>query len=265
MSEQNNPKFNEILEDTWGIFKPNLKSIAIITAVVYIPVNFILNLVNLNSPTIPDNATTTEILNSIKQQMRVGQLLEGTLGLIGTFALYYIILKAQQKKNIDPLKALKEGLNKFFGGFLVNLNLGVRLLLLLIALIIPGLVFAVFWAFALQAYFFRQKTGYDALIYSKSLVKGRWWHVFQIQISIWILSFITGLILGLPYIFLPENLGINIIYDTFIDLSFMFFLTAQVIYFFKLEKTLPKNKPALEPTPAPPKKESKQTKEVASK
>ncbi len=63
---------------------------------------------------------------------------------------------------------------------------GICLLGLFILLIIPGLIFAVFWYFTLYIVLYYGKTGMDAMKESKSLVKGRWrktlWYIMLIGI-----------------------------------------------------------------------------------
>jgi hypothetical protein len=44
--------------------------------------------------------------------------------------------------------------------------------------IIPGIIFAIFWAFASYVYLIEKAGVFESIRGSKKLVKGRWWSVF---------------------------------------------------------------------------------------
>ena len=68
-----------------------------------------------------------------------------------------------------------------------------------VALIIPGIIFGVFFQFGVLVSVTRNQMGMRALKYSMRLVKGRWWYAFACSIMF---SFIVPLVLSLPFMML---------------------------------------------------------------
>ncbi len=69
---------------------------------------------------------------------------------------------------------------------------------LFLLLIIPGLIFAVFWYFTLYIVLYYGKTGMDAMKESKSIVTGRWWKTLGYMLLIGIISALAiGIIVAL--------------------------------------------------------------------
>jgi uncharacterized membrane protein len=60
---------------------------------------------------------------------------------------------------------------------LTQLLTALAILGLTLLLVVPGIIFAVYWAFTQQIATLTDKSGRDAMKYSKELVKGRWWKV----------------------------------------------------------------------------------------
>lgn len=61
----------------------------------------------------------------------------------------------------------------------VGLLQGLLLIPLFLALVIPFFIFIVYWIFSIQAAVVEKKRYYDALRFSRSIVRGRWWEVFS--------------------------------------------------------------------------------------
>ncbi|MBI2436358.1 MAG: hypothetical protein HYV41_01265 [Candidatus Magasanikbacteria bacterium] len=73
----------------------------------------------------------------------------------------------------------------------------------MILLIIPGIIFAVWFGFGMYALVLENKRGTDALKYSKSLVSGRWFGVFwRLVAPVLVFIIIVGIaqwIVGIPF------------------------------------------------------------------
>ncbi|MEK6925870.1 MAG: hypothetical protein AABW50_01185 [Nanoarchaeota archaeon] len=116
-------------------------------------------------------------------------------------SISYIHLSLSKSKNISLSECLRvsKGLFwKYLGLCIVTL---LALIGLFILLIIPGIIFMVFWIFASYA-LINEKLGIvDSLKKSKSIVKGRWWRTFGFLILLLLIvvafSFVIGL---LPFI-----------------------------------------------------------------
>ena len=65
-------------------------------------------------------------------------------------------------------------------------------------LIIPGIIFGVFWIFAVYIFFSEKGTIRSSLKKSRKIVNGKWWRIFgSILLLVIIVSFISGII-GFP-------------------------------------------------------------------
>lgn len=72
----------------------------------------------------------------------------------------------------------------------------ILILLWSLLLIIPGIIFSIFYSFAVYALFFEDKKGLAAIKRSKSLVKNYWWpvagRVFGFSLLLWIFMSLLG-------------------------------------------------------------------------
>jgi hypothetical protein len=84
------------------------------------------------------------------------------------------------------------------------------LLVLLMALTIVGIPFAIWkyveWQFVQQEIIFNDKRLRDAFRGSTRLVRGNWWRTVRVAGFLWLISIVTGPILGFALIFTPLSL-----------------------------------------------------------
>ena len=202
----------EILSNSWKLFTENFKLILIITLIVYIPINIILSLVPVD--TLVEQQGT---LRGFGTYFRIIRILEGLVGIIATMAIAFAMKSKLDKKYIDFKIALKKSLSRWLPAIGTNILLGIFLLGLFLLLIIPGIVYSVYWAFTVYAVILYDKAGKKALDHSKSVVKGRWWKVFWYFLIFEVLAIIVAAIAAIPSWFLPENALFYIVSDTFIE------------------------------------------------
>ncbi len=86
----------------------------------------------------------------------------------------------------------------YFWAYLgVSLLTAILVLLWALLLIIPGIIFSIFYAFAAYVFFFEGKKGMDALRRSKDLVKGYFWPVLGriafISVLLWLFMFFISI------------------------------------------------------------------------
>ncbi len=91
-----------------------------------------------------------------------------------------LIDKIYKKEPIEANKIYESAFKKIPSYFLVSLLVGLITMAGLILLIIPGIIFAVWYSFAVYINILEDKNnkGWDALKSSKDLVKGRWGKTF---------------------------------------------------------------------------------------
>jgi hypothetical protein len=85
------------------------------------------------------------------------------------------------------------------------LLVGVLVLLWSLLLIIPGIIFGVFYGFALYVLVFENIRGMAAIKRSQQLVTGYWWAVFGRTLFLILGALLVSFVLSIPYIFFPEG------------------------------------------------------------
>jgi len=216
----------EILSESWKRFTENFKLILIITLIIYVPINIILSLIPIEGS-----------FEGFRIYFKIIQFLESFIGIIATMAIAFLIKNKIDDKSISVEEAFKKSLSKWGTVIGTNILLGLFILGLTILLIIPGIIFGIYWAFTMFAVIFKNKSYKNALDYSKSIVKGRWWTVAGYSFVFGILAIIAGFIGGIPYWFLPDNIISNIATDTLIDILYSFFIVVSTIFFINFNAT----------------------------
>lgn len=138
-------------------------------------------------------------------------VLFGLLGL-ATFAwaIYYgtrakIGIMLLLKNDFKSVKADFEESKKYFWRFLwASLLVALLTVVLSLFLIIPGIVVAVFYAFALFAVVFADKRTFSSLEYSYDLVKKYWWPVFGRFMLLGLIAFVLISIMNIPMAYLND-------------------------------------------------------------
>lgn len=128
------------------------------------------------------------------------------------FALYYsirtylaIFLLVKHDFSGQELDLFKKSADYFWSYISLVLMMMVLIFLWLFALIIPAIIFSVFYAFSVYAFMFEGKRDIDAVKRSKELVKGYWWAVFG-RIFLFCLIIWTFIgILSIPLRFVPQD------------------------------------------------------------
>lgn len=226
----------KILSLGWKYFEQNWKTILFIILIIYIPINIIVTLTSIH--------TNYADFGSVSGGMRLYQLLQAVIGIIATMAIALVV-----KSNIDGnTLSLKESLKKaarlWPKAFSTNILLAICLIGLTLLLIVPGLIFGIYWMFSLYAVIFHDKIGTKAFGYSKSVVKGRWWKVLGYSIVFGILmviaSLVIGLITGLISGLIPTIAGssiVEIVLTTGGDFVLAFFTVVSTVFFLNFDKT----------------------------
>ena len=216
----------KIFSESWKHFTENFQSILMITLIVYIPINMILFFV-------PGG----ESLDDMRIYFRVIQLLEAFIGIIATMAIAYVIKAKIDGESINTDDALKKALSMWTKVVSTNILLGIFLFGLTLLLVIPGVIYYVYWVFTIYVVLFNGKTGKSAMDYSKGIVKNRWWRVAGYSFAFGILGFIVGITVGIPYWFLPENIITSVVSDTLIDIALSFFTVISIVFFVNFDAT----------------------------
>lgn len=149
-----------------------------------------------------------------------------------------------QIKNMQD--ELKNTVPLIFPAILASFFAGLAILGGLLLLIIPGIIFSVWFAFVLYCVVFEEKKGVEALKASKALVDGRWWSVLWglllPGLVFAILTMIAQWIVTIPFAFMGTNSLASIIIlsivTTVVSILFIPLSTAApTILYAELKKT----------------------------
>ncbi len=122
----------------------------------------------------------------------------------------YLVLKTPTVEFKELFKNTKGLFWKFFG---LSLLTGILVMLWTLLLIIPGIIFGIFYSFALYLLIFEDIKGMEALKKSKAMVSGYWWGVFGRTMFLLLVAMLASFILSLPFIFLSEGTILYSIYS----------------------------------------------------
>ncbi|MEM8605261.1 MAG: hypothetical protein AAGF24_15685, partial [Cyanobacteria bacterium P01_H01_bin.121] len=124
-------------------------------------------------------------------------LISGVIGILSTLTVVKLTERSIRGQSIDAGSALQSMAGKIPIAIVVGIITGILVLIGFILLILPGIWVSVVLTFALPAVALRN-CGFNALAYSRELVKERWWDVFGRGIVMGI----CFLILFIPFIIL---------------------------------------------------------------
>jgi hypothetical protein len=155
--------------------------------------------------------------------------------LIADLALVYAVKELIEGRKTDYRNALRQSLKRWPAAVGTEMIMAVFLAGLFILFIIPGIIFAVYWSFALFAVMIRNKSGTFALYYSRSLVKGRWWKVLGYSVSFGLLSFLPVIPFLVLWFMMPKDPFTDLLYSTVSNISMSFYTVAWTVYFLNLD------------------------------
>ncbi|MCY6369922.1 hypothetical protein [Clostridium ganghwense] len=206
----------EIFAYAFNIYKAKIKMILFIILIISIPSNLIIDLLSPYS-----NKLGSELLKIIGVYIDV---------FIEVGAIY-ITYKYVNDEYVECNQLCKAIFSRWKGIIWTTIVAGIILLGFSLLLVIPGVIFWIYYSFIFQAVVIKNLSGTDALSYSKNLVKGYWWNLFIIQI----LRIITAVIVILPINFISKNVIYGVISNTSVHFVMIFFDVAITICFFSLD------------------------------
>lgn len=162
----------------------------------------------------------------------------------GIWAIYYgIRVRAAMiiliKNNYTSPKESFEETKKFFWGYVwVSILSTIIIGLWALLLIIPGIIFAIYYLLFNYTFFFEGLTGMQAIRRSKELVKGYWWEVFGRVLFIGLIAGIINIFLASPLDSMVEGTASFISYNIFMNLIWALISPIIVIYIYDIFRDL---------------------------
>ncbi len=209
----------------WELFREHFASILPIVLIVYIPINIGLSFVPV------DYLIEEYGLRGFTMYMRIIQLTEFFFGVVATLALATLIEAALAGQPITWQQALRHALSRWGASIGTGLLAGLIIVGLCFLLIVPGIIWGLYYSLFVYVVALRGLSGKNALNYSKSILKGQWWRVFGYLAAIGILGFLAGIAVVALFYFTPDNMILNIVSDTLTDIVAALFMIMTCVFF----------------------------------
>ncbi|MHB8903701.1 MAG: hypothetical protein ACYC40_01175 [Patescibacteria group bacterium] len=156
----------------------------------------------------------------------------------------YIGMFLLVKKNYigNELEIFKETKKYFWSYLWLSVLTTIFILLWTLLLIIPGLIFSIFYSFAVYAFFFEDLKGMAAIKRSISLVKNYWWAVFGRFIVIAFLLWIFTMIISIPLHFTDDKSIFFSAWNSVVQIINFLIGPISLLYFYQIYQDLVKIK-----------------------
>lgn len=156
--------------------------------------------------------------------------------IIRSYISFFLLVKKNYEGN--ELEIFKETKKYFWPYFWLSVLTSVLILLWALLLIIPGIIYSVFYSFAVYVFFFEGLRGMKAIKRSISLVKNYWWEVLGRFAVIGIVLYVVMMIVSIPLYMTDQN---SLFYEIWTGVTQVFsFIIAPVsmLYFYQIYKDL---------------------------
>ncbi|MEK6914335.1 MAG: hypothetical protein AABW83_01670 [Nanoarchaeota archaeon] len=220
-------KFKSIFSKSYLEYKKYFRNIFLVS-LIFVGIPLLLgDIFNLNDPYFYDKLTNglsldtiflyfllflvTIILNFIYEAGLINSSIKGK------FNFYDIIISG------------KRNFWKFVWFSIVSLFF---IILLFLALIIPGIIFSIYWSLAIFVYFDKRKTVIESLKISFNIVKGNWWKIFGYTILLFLAFSIFGLIIVILVNYVSNNY-LNLILNNLVNFIYTIISVPFSILFYK--------------------------------
>jgi len=189
-------RLDKTLSFSWEIFVDNLGSLLILAALAGAP-GLILQVFThpLQMKAAHSGSMAPSLGAGILAVSFVGIAVMFLVQLLTVLAMAVIVQQSVLDKDVSLGSALSAALPRLLPGF-GTILLGMLLLMgWSLLLVIPGMIFALYYMFQVQAVALRGESFMGAIRYSKNLVKGYWWRLAWI---LFVCTMLGILVVGVP-------------------------------------------------------------------
>ncbi len=183
-------------------------------------------------------------VSSVLDNIVVRTVMVLVIFIAGVWAIYYgIRVRAAMiiliKNNYNSPKDCFEDSKNFFWGYVwVSILSTLIIGLWAILLIIPGIIFAIYYLLFNYTFFFEGLTGMQAIRRSKELVKGYWWAVFGRVMFIGLMAGIINIFLASPLSSMQEGGSAYVSYNALMNFIWALISPIIVIYIYDIFRDL---------------------------
>jgi hypothetical protein len=180
----------EILSQAFNVYRANAAKLALIVALVVVPLTLVSTLLTQVSRDPDTDAGVATALLFLAITVAIALIIWSLL----EAAIVRAAAQAALGDPIDVEASYRWGLRRIGSVILVSILVGLAVVGGLILLVIPGLIFLVMLSVSIPALIVEGRRGSDALGRSWNLVRGNFWHVVGVLV---VAGLITGAISGI--------------------------------------------------------------------
>ncbi len=211
---------------SWRVFCQDWLKMVVLIAAVAIPMHFILLPFDYG-----EGAPSREVIRYFK----VNQLLENVLGVIAALGIAYIVQERTSGRKASLAGIFSHAMRRWLPGawtqFLASFAVG----LLLLAFIVPGVIFFVYYTFTASVVSLCDLSGSPALDYSKRLVRGRWWRVAGKMLALFAVPALPSAIFAVGIGLLPQTHWLDLLSSFMVAVPFAFSSAGTTVLFLNLD------------------------------
>lgn len=215
----------DLFSAAWQLYNQHFSDILWIMLCVYVPVNLVVALLPV------DWELPGVIPAEAQLSLNFALFLEFFVGIIATIALAALVEHAIQEEPLSWHGALRYGLARWLPAVVTELLAALIIMGLTFLLIIPGIIWAFYYAFAVYVVALRPASGRRALAYSKGLVQGQWWRVCGILLATSLIGQLALLVITGLLTLIADNPVADFIINSVADVVGAFFLVVTVLFF----------------------------------
>lgn len=186
--------YSALLQKSWQIFRTHFKDLIVIVLITFVLFGIVVAVVTAVMATLfgTSLAVTGDYWNAgLTAAAIISGIVVAVVAVLAYSLPLFLVTRLTQKhlsrQPIDLVAETKAAL-PHLPAFVGTILLATLLLLpLFLLLVIPGIIFMIFWLFITQEMVLRQQYGMSALVESKRLVSGRWWQVFGYMLLTWVI------------------------------------------------------------------------------
>ena len=191
-----------------------------------------------------DTSTAANISNKF-----ISLIINTIIPICIVIAIYFIIrsyigifLLVKNNYKGDELKIFKESKKYFWSYFWLSILTSILILLWTLCLIIPGIIFSIFYSFAIYAFFFEDLKGMKAIKRSVNLVKNYWWSITGRFVVIGIVLYIFMLIISIPVYLVADKSFFFYFWSSIVQIISFLIGPISLLYFYQIYQDLVKIK-----------------------
>lgn len=239
----------ELLQDAWTLYSKKFALIAVAILIISVPLHIVLTALpgnNINdAPNFQEYFSLDASTYPEVSGLAVVIAILGTLvGIIIPFSVAIATRAAKEGRNATAMEVVREAFQKWGKGILTMLILAVLLMILYILLIIPGIIFTVYWIFVPIIVALTGTYGLEALSASKKLVVGRWWRLLGYGIMFGIITALAGMVVGAILTAAGSNYVTNVLGNIAYDIISGFSVVGLTLLYLNLKDRQKESMPA---------------------